>query len=221
MADAILRRSGIYAIRNLVTGKCYIGSAVDIGKRWREHKGGLAKGTHHSLKLQHAWSKYGGGVFCFEVLEVVFDKSQLLAREQYWLDFWELCGAGSYNIQPNAGRGCLGMTISEETRAKTSASLRGKKHSADRRANAVISHLGQQAWDKGLKRGSPSVETRRKQCQAMTGFKHSAESIVKMSVSQKGHSVSAKQRADISATLTGKPWSLARQSAYGLKWLLA
>lgn len=43
--------SGVYAITNTATGKRYIGSAVNIKKRWREHLHNLRKNKHHSKKL--------------------------------------------------------------------------------------------------------------------------------------------------------------------------
>jgi group I intron endonuclease len=61
-------RSGIYVIRNLVNGKRYIGSSVDIFARWRQHRHALKRGTHHSSHLQNAWRKYGSEAFRFEVL---------------------------------------------------------------------------------------------------------------------------------------------------------
>jgi len=31
-------KSGIYKITNLITGKSYIGQAIDINKRWQGHR---------------------------------------------------------------------------------------------------------------------------------------------------------------------------------------
>lgn len=43
---------GIYQIRNTVTGKIYIGSAVDIARRFRVHRWYLTKGEHGSRHLE-------------------------------------------------------------------------------------------------------------------------------------------------------------------------
>lgn len=64
-------KSGIYQIRNTVNGKVYVGSAIKILKRWREHKTSLRKGVHHSKHLQKAWVKYGEECFVFEVIEFI------------------------------------------------------------------------------------------------------------------------------------------------------
>ena len=81
----IPRKSGIYQIRNLVNGKVYVGSAVNLQHRRREHRSDLRNGTHHSIKLQRAYNKYGESSFAFEILEYVEDRNQLIEREQYYI----------------------------------------------------------------------------------------------------------------------------------------
>ena len=66
----IPRKSGIYQIRNLVNGKVYVGSAVNLQHRRREHRSDLRNGNHHSIKLQRAYNKYGESSFAFEILEI-------------------------------------------------------------------------------------------------------------------------------------------------------
>lgn len=60
--------TGIYSITNLVNNKKYIGQAVDIESRWKDHIRELKKGTHHNYPLQNAWNKYGMNNFSFTVL---------------------------------------------------------------------------------------------------------------------------------------------------------
>ena len=50
--------SGIYEIRNIITGDRYIGSSVDILKRFTTHKRFLKQGSHHSIILQNSFNKY-------------------------------------------------------------------------------------------------------------------------------------------------------------------
>jgi group I intron endonuclease len=113
MADAIvadLNSSGIYQIRNLANGKLYVGSAVHLARRWRQHQCELGKGRHNP-KLQNAWKKHGAQSFAFEVIELVPDKEQLIGREQHFLDLL----APEYNVATTAGSN-LGVVWSEETR---------------------------------------------------------------------------------------------------------
>ena len=59
---------GIYSITNTENGKRYIGSSVNIPKRWNLHRWRLDKGEHHSPHLQNSWKKRGAEAFKFEVL---------------------------------------------------------------------------------------------------------------------------------------------------------
>jgi len=77
--------SGVYQIRCIPTGKIYVGSAVNLFKRWYDHRRTLRKGEHGNRYLQHAWDKYGEKQFAFEILELV-DVSYLLEVEQEWID---------------------------------------------------------------------------------------------------------------------------------------
>ena len=48
---------GIYKIINKVNGKYYVGSSLNINKRWSVHKSALSKNKHHNDHLQNAWNK--------------------------------------------------------------------------------------------------------------------------------------------------------------------
>lgn len=67
--EIVTPSTGIYQIRNLVNGKIYIGSAVNINSRWRTHKANLNLNKHKSKHLQASWNKYGINTFIFKVLE--------------------------------------------------------------------------------------------------------------------------------------------------------
>ena len=45
----------IYRIRNILTGKFYIGSSIDIERRWHEHRLHLRTDRHANKHLQNAW----------------------------------------------------------------------------------------------------------------------------------------------------------------------
>ena len=63
--------SGVYQIRCIPTGKIYVGSAVNLSKRQRDHVNSLRQGDHENVYLQRAWDKYGEENFEFTVLEFV------------------------------------------------------------------------------------------------------------------------------------------------------
>ena len=77
--------SGIYALRCLLTGKVYVGSAEVWLRRIREHRGGLRRKNHANRYLQSAWDKYGAENFISELLEAC-PKPDLKEREQWWID---------------------------------------------------------------------------------------------------------------------------------------
>lgn len=86
--NSIPRASGIYQILCVPTGKVYIGSSVNIRRRWTQHREMLDRRyvkSHENTYLQHAWDKYGAEAFEFLVLEYCAP-DQLIAREQYWID---------------------------------------------------------------------------------------------------------------------------------------
>lgn len=112
---------GIYEIVNLVNGKRYIGSAVRLDLRWRQHRALLNRGKHHSRHLQSAWAQHGADAFQFVVVENC-DAESLILREQSAID--RLCP--EYNICPVAGSS-LGRKFTDETKAKIAAKAVGRK----------------------------------------------------------------------------------------------
>lgn len=95
--------SGIYKITCLTTDKFYIGSAVNINRRFDEHKTLLRHNKHYNSKLQNAWNKYGEENFYFGPIEFV-EESQLLDIEQWWIDSTNVCKVG-FNLAQKAGAG--------------------------------------------------------------------------------------------------------------------
>lgn len=109
--NIIRKESGIYKIINLINNRIYIGSAVNLRYRNIHHYHFLSLNKHHSITLQRAWNKYKEQNFKFEILELVKDKSQLISREQYYIDLLK----PEYNILKIAGSR-LGSKHSKETR---------------------------------------------------------------------------------------------------------
>ena len=101
--ESIPKKSGIYQIRNLVNGKVYVGSSVNMYDRWCEHRSELKHNRHHSQKLQCAYNKYGEHNLIFEVIEQV-DTLELLDKEQYYINLYNSVENG-YNICKETGKG--------------------------------------------------------------------------------------------------------------------
>ncbi len=92
--------TGIYKITNQETGECYIGQAVDVATRWKNHaKCGLGIDTPASNKLYKAMQEYGIWNFSWELLEEC-NKDILNEKESYYIELYDSC---SYGYNSNIG----------------------------------------------------------------------------------------------------------------------
>jgi group I intron endonuclease len=194
-------KSGIYLIKNIANNKVYVGSALNIDKRWKKHKRLLKEGKHHSCHLQSAWDIYGEQSFTFDIIEEVSNPEHLLAYEQVYLDYYKSYeNDRGYNICKVAGSS-LGIkhteqakqnmrkakqNISEETKRKIGEASKGRKHTEE--AKKKMSET----------RKNPSEETRKKLSEAQKDKKHSEETRKKISEAQKGKKHSEETRKKMS-----------------------
>ena len=137
--------SGVYAIRNTISGRVYVGSGI-LKRRRFGHFALLRQGKHHSPVFQRSYNLHGEAAFVFEVLEHVTDSNLLAAREQFWIDrLHAACPRHGLNAAPIAGRDFL-ITLNRtrkgqkrppftaEHRARIAAARRGTKASAETKA---------------------------------------------------------------------------------------
>ncbi len=153
-----LKQSGIYEIVNRVTGKIYVGSAVDMEHRMYRHFIQLRKRKHCNTILQRAYIKQTtSAVFDFRVLEYC-EKVDLIKREQCWMDLLQ----PEYNICKTAGSS-LGRKHTTESLEKMKvvqkivasnrvAWSKGAIFTDEHRRNISLSHIGKPAWNKGIPR---------------------------------------------------------------------
>lgn len=81
--------TGIYKITNLENEKCYVGQAVDIAARWKQHiKRGLGAEAPTRNKLYPAMMEYGVENFSFEIIEKC-PREQLNDKEDFWQDYFK------------------------------------------------------------------------------------------------------------------------------------
>ena len=74
--------TGIYRIT--CVDKFYIGSAIDIEKRWQTHLRTMRNGKHINPIMQSMYNKFGENAFSIELLEVV-EKDCLLQTEDRYI----------------------------------------------------------------------------------------------------------------------------------------
>ena len=117
--------AGIYKIfHETCPTRLYVGSTVKRTRfsgfvpRWCRHYNDLLKNNHCNKKLQRVVNKYGIAGLRFEILEAVSDNTQIIMKEQYWIDFLK----PYYNICKKAGSS-LGRKTSLKNIVKMSRSV--------------------------------------------------------------------------------------------------
>lgn len=150
--------SGIYAIKNKINGKIYIGSSSNIETRFKRHKRELKKGNHHNAHLQRSYEKYGDVNFEFYVLE---ETENLFEQEQNWIDN---IGIELYNIGSVGG----GDNLSKHP---------NKEAIIEKRTEKFVETLNNMTEEERKQKYGRSM--------SMFGKKHSDETKIKMSKNQK------------------------------------
>ena len=92
------RHTGIYKITNITNGMCYVGQAVDLRERWRQHiKRGVGADPPTRNKLYPAMLAFGVENFTFEVIEEC-SEAELNDKEQFWQEYFHTKDFG-YSIK--------------------------------------------------------------------------------------------------------------------------
>lgn len=97
--------AGVFAIRNTVNGKVFLGSSLNLEGPLNRHRFMLSIGKHEVPALQQDWNTFGPDHFAFEILEVVKEKDtpgfsvedELTLLEQIWVETLEPFGPRGYN----------------------------------------------------------------------------------------------------------------------------
>ena len=90
--------SGIYSIKNTITGQSYIGQSINIYNRWVRHRYQLNSNLHNNSYLQKSWNKYGSNNFEFTIL-VKCKKQNLKKYEK--IEVNKITPNKRYNISKN------------------------------------------------------------------------------------------------------------------------
>ena len=215
-----MRQAGVYAILNISTGRRYIGSSVHIAGRWSDHLSRLKRGNHHCSDFQKDWTFFGPEGFGWQILEVVEDRSELIAAEQRWLNQTPT----AYNASRRAGGGPKeGFRHTAESIAKMSA-VAGRH-----RKGAKLSPAHVEALRKANTGREKSTEERAKLKLAHIGRVFSATHRDHIRLSKLGVALSPKGKesydlsrvargAAVSRGKKGVPWSVDRWHAYALRY---
>jgi group I intron endonuclease len=187
-------KHGIYKITNKKNNKIYIGSAINLSRRWHEHTNYLNINKHFNRYLQNSWNKYGKDSFTFEVIEFVEDENKLLEREQFWIDKLNVIDKNiGYNINPTAGSR-LGSKMTFEQIEHHSKKMKEyfANMTPEEKANRYTEEVAIKiSKSKLAKKQKMSLESRKKMSIAKMGKKigkRSKEVGEKISKSKMGHS---------------------------------
>lgn len=178
-----MKISGIYKIQSIShPDRCYIGSSVNIHKRWLVHLRELRLNIHICSKLQRHYNKYGKDDLKFSVI-IGCGRNDLISTEQFFLDSTN----PYFNTCKKAGN-TLWVKLSDETKKKLSnlkkgksSWNKGKKLSEDHKRKIAKAQLGEnnsfyhkkhssKTIDKIIewnKNNPPSKEARRKQAESL------------------------------------------------------
>jgi group I intron endonuclease len=127
----------VYCVKNIVSGKCYIGKTNNFKRRKKEHLSD--PNCREETILHRAIKKYSKDNFEWIILEECSDLEALNFREQcYIAEFGTLVPYG-YNC---TGGGDGGGRWSEYSRQKSSNERKGKLKSDEWKRKIGVAHLG-------------------------------------------------------------------------------
>lgn len=95
----VLNNSGIYAFRNKVDGKIYVGQSKNVLTRKQQHE---KSKVSNSRRFHNAMKKHTPKGFDWVVLEYC-DKSELNEREAYWVAHLNSIHPNGYNLTSGGG----------------------------------------------------------------------------------------------------------------------
>jgi group I intron endonuclease len=177
--------SGIYCAIERKTGKCYVGSSVNIHRRYRDHIYAAKRGSRNCF--HKALTNLGFEAFDFEILERC-EKDKLLDRERLYIALLNSASIHGFNIRskPTAN---YDVKISESTRERMSKNRLGKKHSVETCAkigeanrSRVFTPELRQKIGRSTRGRVHSEETKRKISESTKGRSKTIETKIKMSM---------------------------------------
>lgn len=116
--------SGIYRILNKINGNCYIGSSLNVEKRYKHHLSTLRHNSSRCSILQKAFNKYGEDNFEFQVILCCKPECRLYYEQQLIREL-----NSQYNVFTNVSDSPLRQfTFTEQSKLKMSIAHKGKNY---------------------------------------------------------------------------------------------
>ncbi len=126
------QKSGVYLWTNLISGKIYVGSSINLGRRFKGYLtySHISNSKRSNSLIHKALMKYGYSNFQLEIIEYC-NADMCKEREQYYIDLFN----PEYNILKIAGSS-IGYKHTKETLTKMQEFL--KRHNAQKRLPVEI-----------------------------------------------------------------------------------
>jgi group I intron endonuclease len=197
----------LYQYTNRLNGKRYIGVTNDPARRAMEH----ARGHGWSGSIFHvAIKKYGIEVFDYKVLGVFDDAGVAAYHEQAAILKFGTLSPGGYNLRAGAPGTAYSGSQTDLSRAKISASHKGRQKSPEHLAKIGAAIKASPAHKAAM--ASPEVKERLRACaigkRYHLGFKHNAETRAKMSAARKKRIITLATRKKMSDAMMGNKYAL-------------
>lgn len=202
-------KSGVYQIILKEDGRSYVGSAIDIKKRWNNHKSKANSNTDMQV-IARAIAKHGFENFEWKILEEC-SVENLIEREQYWLDKIRPFADENhgFNVRKIA-KSNYGIKRSIESRKKQSQTMLGVAKTEEHKKNMSKSWHNSRDENyykmlservSGDKNPAKRPEVRQKISASMTGktWKHNKDRVQAHIDKRKGKKYSDAAKANMKA----------------------
>ena len=162
MADETSRIYFLYRIVNKINGKVYIGQALDVPKRWYDHRKAF-KANRPTQIIHHALIKYGLDNFEFEIIASCKTQDDTNNTETELVKQYDsfIGNGGGYNAtlggmnapkteewKQKISQILMGHEVSQEARDKISQGNTGKVRSDEFKKNVSAFHAGKEVSEK-------------------------------------------------------------------------
>lgn len=181
---------GIYKIIS-PTNKVYIGESIDI-----EYRKGIYKNKHckNQPKLYRSLKKHGWEAHIFEVIEEC-NREDLLCRERYWQDFYDVLNGGLNCKLTACGEKKQKLSeeainrIKESKKGKNTGennTMFGKKHSEESKKKMRDAKLGENSyhWGKNLPEATRNLLSDIAINKSKNGNYHSSKKVIDTSTGE-------------------------------------
>ena len=150
---------GIYQIGSRCKPeRFYIGSAVNIERRWKEHLYKLRLNKHDNSKLQNHYNKYGKNDLVFSII-IGCAKEDLINTEQFYIDsrktWFNICHktGSTYGVKHTEAakdknrKAHLGLKHTKEHNDKIAKAQEGEKNSFFNKKHTEESNQKRREWN--------------------------------------------------------------------------